>query len=91
MLNAQLTEADRNNIEFVEAFEPLRMTARPEENNKHNKSENWVKETVDRLLNTDDDHEEEDTDSESDTFTTSSENTTKPRIWTETSTDLTSE
>ena len=54
------------------------MTARSQENHKHNKSENWVKETVDRLLNTDDDHEEEDTDSESDMSTTSSENTAKP-------------
>ena len=39
-LNAQLTKVDRDSIEFVEAFELLRMTARPDENNKHNKSEN---------------------------------------------------
>ena len=52
VLNAQLTEEDKENIEFVEAFELLRMTARPKENYTQNKSENWVKETVDRLLNT---------------------------------------
>lgn len=89
MLNAQLTEEDKDNIEFVEAFKLLRMTARPEESYTQNKSENWVKETVDRVLNTDEEQEEDDSDTETDTSTTFSETTVKPRRWTEIITNIT--
>ena len=50
-----------------------------------------MKETVDRLLNTDEKQEEDDTDAETDMSTTSSETTYKPRRWTEISTDITTD
>ena len=65
------------------------MTARPEENHKHNKSENWVKETVDRLLNTNNEQGGKDTYTVSENFTTSTETLAKPCRWTERSTNIT--
>ena len=50
VLKAQLTEKDKENIDFVEAFELLQMTARPGLLKQTNKAADWITDNITHIM-----------------------------------------
>ena len=72
VLKAKLTEADKENIDFIEAYELLQMTARPALRKRREEDPAlWLKTNIKTILNTQEDNENPQTTKQTQPHTTS--------------------
>lgn len=72
VLKAKLTEADKENIDFIEAYELLQMTARPALRKRREEDPAlWLKNNIETILNTQEENENPQTTKQTQPHTTS--------------------